>query len=171
MYNQKPITDIFFKRTAKIYPMIRSTFKKDKEQIYLLKFDGCSRGNPGLSGAGAVIYCNAQEIWVGSQYVGKKETNHYAEYCGLIFGLQNAVDLDIDVLTVQGDSQIVIKQMMGEYNVKSTSLLSLYTEAKQLEKHFEKITYEHIYRKFNSRADELANLAIPTDIIENIEGL
>ena len=65
MYNQRPITDIFFKRNSKIYPMIHSTFKKNQEQFYLLKFDGGSRGNPGLAGAGAVIYCNTQEIWGG----------------------------------------------------------------------------------------------------------
>ena len=171
MYNQRPITDIFFKRNSKIYPMIHSTFKKNQEQFYLLKFDGCSRGNPGLAGAGAVIYCNTQEIWGGSEYVGKKETNNYAEYRGLILGLQNAIDLDIDVITVQGDSQLVIKQMIGEYKVKSPNLLSLYSQVKQLEKRFDKISYEHIYREFNSRADELANMAIPINSVENIKNL
>ncbi len=68
---------------------------------YLLQFDGASKSNPGLAGAGAVIYENGNEIWSQSLFVGLKETNNYAEYNGLILGLNKASELGIAKLHVQ----------------------------------------------------------------------
>ena len=127
---------------------------------FLLKFDGCSKGNPGLSGAGAVLYNNNSEIWGKSMFVGEKNTNNEAEYTGLIIGLTEAVNMNIKHLAVEGDSMLVIKQMNGEYKVKAEKLIELYNIANDLSSKFETITFTHIYRKNNTRADELSNLAL-----------
>jgi ribonuclease HI len=140
----KPIQNIQY---AKIYP----------EFEYRLNFDGCSKGNPGLGGAGAVIYKGYDEICNTSIFVGNNVTNNYSEYSGLILGLQKAIDLNITTLLVQGDSQIVINQMNGTYKCSSDNLKPLYEKAKELEQNFEKIYYQHIFRNLNKRADELAN--------------
>ena len=127
---------------------------------YKLFFDGCSKGNPGLAGAGAVIYKNNQEIWAESIFVGEKKTNNYAEYSGLILGLIKAIELNIHSLIVIGDSQLIINHMTGKYQCKSSNLLSLYETAKNLEKKIDKIEYKHVLRNLNKRADELSNLGL-----------
>ena len=127
------------------------------EDQYTMHFDGCSKGNPGVAGAGAVIYKNDIEIWSNSKYVGDKETNNVAEYTGILIGMNAALDQNIKNIHVKGDSQLVIKQMRGEYKVKSANLLQLFNQAKRLELNFEKITYEHVYRSDNKRADVLSN--------------
>lgn len=127
------------------------------EPYYCMMFDGCSKGNPGPAGAGAVIYENNNEIWSQSVYVGCRKTNNYAEYSGLLLGLKEAVRRNIKVLIVKGDSEIVIKQMLGKYSVKSENLLNLNKQAKELERHFDKIFYFHVYRESNARADALSN--------------
>ena len=127
---------------------------------YRMNFDGCSKGNPGLCGAGAVIYYKNDEIWSESFFVGENATNNRAEYAGLILGLQQAVSLNIKHLLVQGDSQLVINQMKGIYQCNSPNLIPLYQRAKELEYKFEKIHYEHILRHLNQRADYLSNVAL-----------
>jgi ribonuclease HI len=130
---------------------------------YLLQFDGCSKGNPGKAGSGAVIYKNKTELWGKSLFVGNKNTNNEAEYTGLIIGLEEAIDMGIKNLCVEGDSLLVINQMTGKYKVKSENLILLYDQAKELEKKFDVIIYNHIYRNLNKRADELSNLALNQD--------
>ena len=127
---------------------------------YTLFFDGCSKGNPGKAGAGAVIYKNNTEIYSKSFYVGDKETNNIAEYTGLIIGLTEAINLKIKKLNVKGDSELIIKQMNDEYKVKSTNILQLFKNAKKLTELFNEITFNHVYRNNNTRADELANNAL-----------
>jgi ribonucleotide reductase alpha subunit len=99
-------------------------------------FDGCSKGNPGPAGIGAVIYHHADEIWGASQYIGDKKTNNQAEYSALIFGLQRAINDNIKEVLVYGDSQLVINQMNNVYKVKHPLLLELYNLAKELTKQF-----------------------------------
>lgn len=159
MQKQSLITALFTKKSPKIYPI-----ENKNTCEYVLKFDGCSKGNPGPSGAGAVLYHNENEIWSDNQYIGNKKTNNYAEYYGLILGLKEANRQNIQTLHVCGDSLLVIKQMNGEYKLKSENLYQLYNEAKKLEETFVNITYEHIYRQYNKRADELANLALENEL-------
>lgn len=140
---------------AKIFPEIE----------YKLQFDGCSKSNPGIAGAGAVIYKFNEEISAKIQFVGNNETNNVAEYTGMIIGLKEAINLGIKDIVVEGDSMLVIKQMKGEYKVKSENLIKLYKEAKVLEKEFNFIIFKHIYRENNKRADELSNLAISKDYL------
>jgi ribonuclease HI len=132
----------------------------EQEDIYEMYFDGCSKGNPGLSGAGSVIYKNGEEIWANSYFVSNSATNNVAEYFGLIRGLKRAIKMNIRSLIIKGDSQLIIKQMKGEYQVKSESMIELYEIAKELETQFENISYEHVYRKYNKRADQLSNEGI-----------
>jgi ribonuclease HI len=129
----------------------------EQEDIYEMYFDGCSKGNPGLSGAGAVIYKNGEEIWSNSYFVSDIATNNVAEYFGLIRGLKHAIKMNIRSLIVKGDSQLIIKQMKGEYQVKSESMIELYNITKEFESQFKNISYEHVYRKYNKRADQLSN--------------
>ena len=136
------------------------TAPQSKPTEYSLFFDGCSKGNPGPAGAGAVIYENNVEIYSESIFVGRKETNNTAEYTGLIIGMKEAVRRNIKHLKVNGDSLLVIKQMNGEYQVKSENMIPLFREAKQLHSHFDKITFTHVYRHHNKRADELSNIGL-----------
>jgi ribonuclease HI len=131
-----------------------------EKNSFILNFDGCSKGNPGLSGAGAVIYNNNIEVWAGYSFVDTSATNNQAEYTGLIIGLKYAVDNQIQDLLVQGDSQLVINQMTGKYKCNADKLVGLYKTAKALEKQIKNVQYAHVLRKFNARADELSNMAV-----------
>ena len=127
---------------------------------YTLFFDGCSKGNPGNAGAGAVIYKNDIEIYNETKYVGDNETNNVAEYTGLIIGLTEAINLNIKKLNVKGDSELIINQMNDKYKVKSSNIIHLYKNAKILSCLFDEITFNHVYRNDNTRADQLANDAL-----------
>ena len=87
-------------------------------------------------------------------------TNNEAEYMGLLIGMRKAVEMGIDSLLIRGDSQLIIRQMKGEYKVKSDALKPLYNEALQLASSIPTIQYEHVYRTFNKRADKLSNLGL-----------
>lgn len=152
------------KQIAKVFPEF--VIDKLPEYEYKLQFDGCSKDNPGIAGAGAVIYKFNEEISSKIKFVGNNSTNNVAEYTGLIIGLKEAITLGIKKLMVEGDSMLVIKQMNGEYKVKSTNLIDLYNQANDLSKHFDKIYFKHIYRENNKRADELSNLAISKDYLD-----
>jgi len=126
-------------------------------ETYKIAFDGCSKGNPGRAGAGAVIYEGSTEIWSDSRYVGDKETNNVAEYTGLIMGLHEALRRNIARILVQGDSELIIKQMNGVYAVKSENIRNYHDTAKSLASQFKWIEFRHVYRIDNKRADELSN--------------
>jgi len=126
-----------------------------------MNFDGASKGNPGPSGAGAVIFDDNIEFYNESVFVGEKETNNVAEYTGLLVGLRAALKLGRTKLIVKGDSDLIIKQMNGQYKVKSPNLIELHKEAKALAEQFEEISFVHVRRNLNARADELANKLIP----------
>ena len=127
---------------------------------YKLYFDGCSKQNPGPAGAGAVLYAEDEsEIDTYVENLGR-QTNNYAEYNGLIGGLRLALVHNIANLEVFGDSMLVIKQMRGEWRVKHPSILLLYKEAQELATNFTSISYTHVYRDQNKRADELSNQAL-----------
>ena len=134
---------------------------------YTLFFDGCCKGNPGIGSIGVVLYRDEEEIWCDCKFIGKNETNNSAEYSALIYGLEYVIENKItDNLIVKGDSQLVIRQMLGEYKVKSPNLLDNYQKAKKLATKIPKVTFIHVPREENSRADELANYGI---LLENKE--
>ena len=145
--------------------------KKDKYIVtdteYLLQFDGCSKGNPGKAGSGAVIYKNKNEIWGKSLFIGNKNTNNEAEYTGLIIGLEEAINMGIKNICVEGDSLLVINQMTGKYKCNSENLIEQHNKAKELAAKFESINFVHIFRNKNARADELSNKAVVEYLTEN----
>ena len=131
---------------------------------YLLQFDGGSRGNPGPGGAGVVIYEKASEarvrglaLWFGDD---PPLTNNEAEYRGLIEGLRAAKALGIRRLCVEGDSQLVVRQIMGEYKVRNERLKILHAEAMELKDSFPEFEIRHVERALNSEADAMANQAL-----------
>ncbi len=135
----------------------------DPQKTYILCFDGGSRGNPGRAGAGMVLYDSeggTTEIWSGCQYIGEMITNNEAEYKALITGLQVARSMGVENILVQGDSQLILRQIDGVYRVKSEKLRSYYDEAMSLRREFASFQTNHIERSRNSRADELANEAM-----------
>ena len=125
--------------------------------MYELYFDGGAEPNPGKAGAGAVIYLNDEELYSVSFYLGDNVTNNYAEYIGLLKGLELAIEHNIKNIIVKGDSQLVIKQINGEFKVNSECLLPIYTKIKILFNCFDNIDFIHVKRDKNKRADELAN--------------
>ena len=152
MTKQESLDKIFKNKSPE-----KKTIEETKTDKYILKFDGCSKGNPGPAGAGAVIYKNEDVFWKSSAYVGKKETNNVAEYVGMLIGLQEAVKKNIREIHVYGDSLLVIKQMRKEYAVNSFSLKPYNKKAFELAKQIGKVRYSHIYRDQNALADRLAN--------------
>ena len=96
---------------------------RHNNNMHTMFFDGCSKGNPGRAGAGAVIYdASGNEVFAESVFAGYSTTNNEAEYTGLILGLNAALKCGIAELQVRGDSQLVIRQMQGKYRVNSPKL-------------------------------------------------
>lgn len=122
--------------------------------------DGASRGNPGEAGAGITLLDDQEkEIATRSQYLGKC-TNNVAEYKALILGLQTAIEHGCTSLAISMDSQLIVRQVNGQYKVKNAGMKPLFAEATALLKHFETWSISHIPREQNSRADQLANKGI-----------
>lgn len=139
---------------------IHSKIQIDPTKLYKLNFDGGSRGNPGETGAGMVLYDAAgNEIWHGWKYLGQG-TNNQAEYNAILLGLHHARSLGIQRIECLGDSQLVIRQLTGVYKVKNAALRDLFKEAIAAMENFEKVQLTHIARADNKRADELANVAM-----------
>jgi ribonuclease HI len=119
-----------------------------------------ARATPARPGAGFAL--RAQDgtvLFTGGEYHASA-TNNFAEYRALICGLAKAVEFKIEHLNVRGDSQLVIRQMLGEYKVKHPNIIPLYNDAKKLAAKFKSISFAHIYREENKLADELSNVAI-----------
>ena len=126
----------------------------------ILHFDGGSRGNPGPAGIG-VSLCDEDgtPLYELAEFLGRC-TNNVAEYRALITAMQEALKLGAKKIIIRGDSELIIKQMRGEYRVKHPDLKPLYEQAQDLLSHFEKSKIEHNYRESNALADKLANLAM-----------
>ena len=122
--------------------------------------DGAARGNPGPAGAGASIQDERGRV-IGevSQYLGET-TNNQAEYQALLLGLVKAHNLKIKHLEVFLDSELVVKQLNGQYRVKHPDLIPLFEKVKQHLAEFHTRKVSHVYREMNQEADRLANLAI-----------
>ena len=122
--------------------------------------DGACRGNPGPMGIGASIQAaDGREIAIVSAVRGEG-TNNIAEYQAAIEGLKEAKKHDINELELRMDSQLVVRQLNGEYRVRAADLKPLWTKARRLLDSFQKWSVVHVPRKQNTRADELANLAL-----------
>ncbi len=121
--------------------------------------DGGSRGNPGPAAYAFVIRIDGQPDVEGAATIGTA-TNNIAEYTALVRALEKAAELGLRDLAVLSDSELMVKQMNGEYRVKNADLQDLYAEAQELRRRFERVTLSHVRREQNKRADELCNLVM-----------
>src|SRR5271170_3493069 len=122
--------------------------------------DGGSRGNPGPSGFGVYIQDEGGKALAElSEFLGTR-TNNYAEYSGLLAALNFALEKGHTKLRVVSDSELMVKQIKGQYRVNSPELRPLYEEAKRRIARLEQFRIEHVLRGKNQQADRLANLAM-----------
>jgi len=125
------------------------------DESAVLYVDGASFGNPGPSGIGFVLTQDDQIVSEHSEDIGWG-TNNQAEYRALLAGLREAIERKIETLSVRSDSQLLMRQVTGEYKVKDRKLKSLMIEIQELIRRFGRVSFEHVRREFNERADELA---------------
>ncbi len=141
-------------------PAIRPKKTKALTGAFALYTDGASRGNPGEAGAGVVILDGqGNELAARGFYLGQC-SNNVAEYKALIYGLREAVKLGLRQLDIFLDSQLIVRQIQGQYQVKSPGLKPLFAEVRRLLAGLASFTVNHVPRHENRRADELANRGI-----------
>lgn len=129
-------------------------------RLLILNADGGARGNPGPAGCGAVLRLpDGQVVAELKEYLGET-TNNVAEYRGLLLGLRAAKERGAGELEVRLDSELIVRQLNGQYKVKSPHLQPLYQEAKSLLAGFRSSTVKHVRREQNREADLLANQAM-----------
>jgi len=132
-------------------------FTLNKLVIYT---DGVSRGNPGLAAIGATLKDErGQPITSISRRIGWA-TNNQAEYKAIIAALEKAIDLGARQVELNSDSELVVRQINGQYRVKKPALKPLYQRVKKLQNRLESFTVKHIPRRQNKEADKLANKAL-----------
>ena len=136
------------------------TEAKLRPAAYQANIDGGSRGNPGPASYGVVVRNDRGEIVAKlKKYIGRM-TNNVAEYYGLIAALDYAQSKGVRALRVESDSELLVKQMLGHYKVKSADLRPLFERAKKMSQTFESFRIAHVYREKNAEADALANEAL-----------
>ena len=122
--------------------------------------DGGARGNPGPAAYGFVIEADDGTVLASAGEAIGVATNNVAEYSGLIAGLRRAIELGLPELEVVSDSELMVKQMRGEYRVKNDALRSLAVEAGRLARELGRVEYRHVKRAHNELADALVNEAL-----------
>jgi ribonuclease HI len=133
---------------------------KPAAAAYRANIDGGSRGNPGPASYGVVIRDGRGEIAAKlKKYIGRT-TNNVAEYYGLIAALDYAESHGVRAIRIESDSELLVKQMRGQYKVKSEDLRPLFERVHKMSKAFDSFRIEHVYREQNREADALANEAL-----------
>ena len=134
--------------------------KKDSLRL-VVYVDGGARGNPGPAGAGVVVEAgdDGTVLYEGGIFIGHA-TNNVAEYRGMLAGLAAARRLNADQVEIASDSQLLVRQMTGEYRVKNAALKRLFEQARKLVGQFDKCSFRYIPREQNTRADALTRQAI-----------
>lgn len=131
--------------------------KSKKLEIYI---DGGARGNPGPAGIGVVILGeDGKKIKEFGKYIGEA-TNNIAEYNALLYGLEEALILRAQDVIINVDSELVAKQLSGDYRVKDSNIRPLFERAINMLSSFKKFEIKHIGRELNKEADKLVNKAI-----------
>lgn len=129
-------------------------------KVVIINTDGGARGNPGPAGTGVVIKDEAGSIlYAVGEYVGKV-TNNVAEYKALIRALEQAHNLGATHVKVNMDSELIVRQMLGQYKIKEPALQELAREVFKLQNHFQQVSFTHVRREYNKEADRLVNEAI-----------
>jgi ribonuclease HI len=125
-----------------------------------LSTDGGARGNPGPAAYGYVLETEDGTVLAAHGEAIGIATNNVAEYSALIAGLEKALELGVDELEVVSDSELMVKQMLGEYRVKNETLQDLQAEAARLARRLGRVTYNAVRREHNELADRLVNEAL-----------
>lgn len=126
----------------------------------IVNVDGGSRGNPGPAGAGIVVSADDGTVLLERGIFIGHATNNVAEYHGLIGGLESAALLNASEVEIVSDSELLVRQMNGQYRVKNPGLKPLYDKACALARQFTRCRFRHVRREQNVLADKLANLAM-----------
>jgi ribonuclease HI len=121
--------------------------------------DGAARGNPGPAAYAFVIEQPGKSDVIEKACLGNT-TNNVAEYTAVVRALERARELGGQRLNILSDSELMVKQMMGQYKVRNEGLLPLYQQARKLVRSFEHVNFQHVRREENSRADRLCNEAL-----------
>src|SRR5262245_41391159 len=121
---------------------------------WLIHTDGGARGNPGPAAFAYTIQHPGAPDIEESGFLGTA-TNNIAEYAGLVRALEHARKLGGRRLAIQSDSELMVRQMNGEYKVKNPGIRDLFEQADKLRRGFERVTFKHVRREFNKRADAL----------------
>ncbi len=126
----------------------------------IVNTDGGARGNPGPAGAG-VVFRDEQNKIIGEykKYLGA-QTNNFAEYQALILALTEAQKLGAEILKINMDSELIVRQMQGRYKIKEPTLKILAQEVFKLMQKFKNVEFHHVFRESNKEADKLVNEAI-----------
>jgi len=122
--------------------------------------DGGARGNPGPAAYGFVLEAEDGTVLAAEGAVIGIATNNVAEYNGLVAGLRRAIELHVPEVEVVSDSELMVKQMRGEYRVKNAALRGLFLEASELARRLDRVDYRHVKRAHNELADRLVNEAL-----------
>jgi ribonuclease HI len=125
-----------------------------------LSTDGGARGNPGPAAFGYVLETEDGTVLAAHGEAIGVATNNVAEYRALVAGLQKALELSVDEVDVVSDSQLLVRQMTGEYKVKNEALRKLSLEAARLARRLRRVTYRSVPREHNELADRLVNEAL-----------
>jgi ribonuclease HI len=122
--------------------------------------DGGARGNPGPAAYGFVLETEDGTVLAAEGEAIGTATNNVAEYSGLVAGLRRAIELQVPDIEVVSDSELMVKQMRGEYRVKNEALRDLYEQAVRLANQLANVEYRHVKRAHNELADRLVNEAL-----------
>lgn len=135
--------------------------RMDATRTLKIYTDGGARGNPGPAAYGFLVYAGDEKLYEEGKYIGKV-TNNVAEYSAIIAGMAKAKELGASGVEVFSDSELVIKQMRGEYKVKKPHLQDLHYKVLKLEREFDRVSYQHRRRseRMQAAADALVNAAL-----------
>jgi ribonuclease HI len=125
-----------------------------------LSTDGGARGNPGPAAYGYVLETDDGTVLAAHGEAIGTATNNVAEYRALVAGLEKALELQVDEVEVVSDSELLVKQMRGEYKVKNEALRDLSSEAGRLARQLKSVRYTAVRREHNELADRLVNEAL-----------
>ena len=122
--------------------------------------DGGARGNPGPAAFAYVVEADDGTVLAAHGEAIGRATNNVAEYAALVAGLRRAVELGVTNLELRSDSELLVKQMRGEYRVKNADLKQLFLDASRAARSIGSVTYTHVRREHNELADRLVNEAL-----------
>ena len=140
--------------------MSQGALFSDEPLTLIVRCDGGARGNPGPAALGvSIVDPDGVEVAAIGKRIGET-TNNVAEYSAVVTGLEKARELGARTVVVRSDSMLLVEQLKGRYKVKAAHLKVLHATVLEAAKAFETVTFEHVRREQNVRADELVNLAL-----------